>query len=78
MKKRIPSALVFLVMKIKKKHLTYISKICCEEKHFNLLLLGQEGKRNYVPIKYFNTIMYNHTLDHGKKNFFAIIVSIKY
>ena len=37
-KKRILSALVHSVTKIRKKYSIHISKICCEEKHFDLLL----------------------------------------
>ena len=51
----------------------YISKKYCAERHINLLLIGEEGKRNYVFIKDFNTFMYDHTL-HREKNFFAVIV----
>ena len=49
------------------KHLIYVSKKCCEEKHADLLLIGEEGKRHYVLIKDFNTFMYNHTLIRGRK-----------
>ena len=62
MKKRIPSALVFLVMKIRKK--------CCEEKHVDLLLMEEKRKRHYVLIKNFNTFVYNYTL-HLRKNHFC-------
>ena len=37
--------------------------------HVDLLLMGEEGKRHYVLIKYFNTFMYDHTLDRGRKHF---------
>ena len=33
-----------------------------EEKHGDLLLIEEEGKRHYVFIKNFNTFMYDHTL----------------
>ena len=56
-KKRIPLALVFLAMKIKKKHSIYVSKQCCEE------------KKHYVLIKDFNTFMYDHSLHRGIKHF---------
>ena len=39
-------ALEFLLMKIKKKHLIYVSKKFCEEKHVNLLLIGEERERD--------------------------------
>ena len=51
-----------------KKHPIYVSKKC-EEKHLDLLLIGEEGKRHYVFIKNFNTFMYDHTLHCGKKHF---------
>ena len=41
----------------------------CDEKHAKLLLIGEEGKRNYIFIKDFYTFMYGHTLHHIKKNF---------
>ena len=34
-----------------------------------LLLIGEEGKRNYVLIKDFNTTIYGHASDHGRKFF---------
>ena len=54
-------------MKIK-KHPRYVLKKLCEEKHVGLLLIGEEEKR-YVPIKDFNTFMYDHTLHHKIKCF---------
>ena len=42
---------------------------CYEEKHVDLLLIGAEGKRNYVLIKNFDTFMYDHTLQRPRKNF---------
>ena len=56
----------------KEKHPIYVSKKCYEEKHVDLLLIGEEGKRHYVLIKDFNTFMY--TLHHGKKNIFVVII----
>ena len=52
----------------------YVSRKSYEEKHVNLVLIGKEGKRHYVLIKYFNTFMNGHTLHRGKTNIFAIIV----
>ena len=66
-KNSVASALVFFVMKIKLSN--SLSKRCCKEKHIDLVLIGEEGKRHYVLIKEFNTFMYDHTLDHGKKHF---------
>ena len=48
---------------MKKKHPVYVSKRCCEEKHVDLLLIGKERKRNYVLIKDFNALMYDHSTD---------------
>ena len=42
---------------------------CFEEKHVDLLLIGEENKKHHVLIKDFNTFMYDHTLYHGKKHF---------
>ena len=53
----------------KEKNPSYVPKESCEEKHVDLSLTGEDGKINYVPIKYFNTFMYNHTLNCGRKNF---------
>ena len=50
-----------------------MSKKCCEDKHVDLLLIGEEGKRHIVLIKDFNTFMYYHTL-HREKNIFVVIV----
>ena len=36
------------------KHPIFISNKCCEEKHVDLLLI-EEKKAHYVPIKDFNT-----------------------
>ena len=50
----------------KEKHPIYVLKQFCEEKHVDLLLIGEEGKRCYLLIKDFNTFMYDHTLHRGK------------
>ena len=50
-----------------------MSKKCCEDKHVDLLLIGEEGKRHIVLIKDFNIFMYYHTLHRGK-NIFVVIV----
>ena len=44
----------------------YASKKCFEEKHVDLLLLGEETRRRYVFIKDINTFMYDHTLHRGR------------
>ena len=38
-----------------------------------LLLIGEEGKRNYVLIKDFNVFMYDHILHRGKKHFLLLL-----
>ena len=60
--------LLFLTIK-KEKHPIYISKSCCEDKHVDLLLVGQGEKKHYVFIKDFNTFMDDHTLHYGRKHF---------
>ena len=45
----------------------------CEEKHVDLLMVGEEGKRHNVISKDFNTVMFNHTL-HREKKIFVVIV----
>ena len=67
-KRRILSALVFLVMKIEKIPRLCVKK-CCEDKHIDLLLIGEGEKRYYVLIKDFNTFMYAYTLHRGRKDF---------
>ena len=71
-KKKILLGLAFLVVKfeiLKVKFPISVSKICFEDKHIDLLLIGEGEKKHYVLIKYFNTFMYNHTLHRGKKDF---------
>ena len=46
-----------------------MSKKCFEEKHVDLLMIGEEEKRHYVFVKDFNTFMYDHTLNCGRKHF---------
>ena len=45
---------------IKEKHPIYVSKIRCEEKDVDLLLVEEKGKINYVLIKDFNRFIYKH------------------
>ena len=47
----------------------YVSKKCYEEKHVDLLLIGEEGKRRYILIKDSNTFICDHTLHLGRKYF---------
>ena len=39
-------------------------------KDIKLLLIEEEGIRHYVPIKDFNTSVYDHTLYHGRNIFY--------
>ena len=52
-----------------KKNPIYVSKKCFEEKHVDLLLIGEEGKRNYVLINDFNIFMHHHNLLRRRKHF---------
>ena len=45
-KKRIPSGLVFLGYENKEKHPIYVSKKYCEDKHVDLLLIGEGEKKH--------------------------------
>ena len=45
----------------KEKHPIYESKKYCKEKSFDLLLMGEEGKRHYVIYEVFNKFMYDYT-----------------
>ena len=56
-------------MKIKKKNTIHVSKNCCEDKHVDILLIGEGQKNPYALIKDFNTFMYDHTLHRGRKHF---------
>ena len=42
-------------------------KKCCEGKHADLLLIGEEGKRHFFLISDFNAFMYDHILHLGRK-----------
>ena len=53
----------------KEKHLIDVSKKCFEEKHVDILFIGEGEKKHYIFIKYFNSFMNNHTLHHGRKHF---------
>ena len=41
-------------------------KKCCEDKHVDLLLIGEEEKKHYVLMIEFNTLMYDHILHPGR------------
>ena len=46
-----------------------MSEKCYEDKDVDLLLIGEGEKKHYVLIKDFNTFLYHHTLNHGRKHF---------
>ena len=53
----------------KVKYSIYVSKKFCDEKHVDLLLIDEADEKHYVLIKNFNTFIYYHTCDHGRKIF---------
>ena len=53
----------------KERYQIYASKKCCEEKHVDLLLIGEGEKKYYVFINDFNRFMYDHSLHRGRKHF---------
>ena len=55
-------------MKIR-KNVKFVYEKNVEEKHVDLSLIKEKGKRHYVLLKDFNTFMYNHTLHHEKRHF---------
>ena len=46
-----------------------MSQKCCEDKHVNLLSVGEGEKKHHVLIKDFNAFMYDHKLHRGRKHF---------
>ena len=56
-------------MKIRKTSNPCITKKCFEDKHVDLLLTGEEGKRHCLLTKDFNTFMYDLTLHRIRKHF---------
>ena len=61
-------ALVALIIKIKLDIQSMCQK-CFEEKHVDLLLNGEERRRQHVLIKNFNILMYDHLLHCRIKTF---------
>ena len=51
------------IQKIIYRYPIYVPKTCCEEKHIDLLLIEEKGKRHYVHNKDFNP------LNCGRKHF---------
>ena len=48
--------------KNKKKYAIYVSKKFCEEKHVDLLLIGEGEKKHYVLNNDFNRFIYDHSI----------------
>ena len=63
-------------MTMKKNIQSIHQKNVVKKKHVDLLLIGEERKRNYVLIKGFNTLMYDHILHHGKRIFVVIVYKL--
>ena len=60
----------------KLKYPIYLSKKCCEDKHVDLLLIGEGEKKHYAFIKNFNTFWHDHTLPRGRKKNFVIVCKL--
>ena len=56
----------------KEKYPIYVSRKYCEEKHVDLLLIGEEKKTLFF-FNDFNRFMYEHLLHRGRKLFFVIV-----
>ena len=50
---------------------------CYEEKHVDILLIGEEGKSHYVFMKDFDLFMYDHTLYSGRKKNCCLVFNTK-
>ena len=57
----------------KEKCPIFVSRQCCEEKHVDLLLIGEGEKKHYVLVKDFNTFKYDNLLRRGKKQFCRLL-----
>ena len=53
----------------KRKYLIYLSGKCSEYKHVDFLTEGKKGKRRYVLIKDFKTLVCDHTVHRERKYF---------
>ena len=49
--------------------LSLLSKKCCEDKHVDLLLIGEGEKKHSFLIKDFNAFVYDHILHRERKHF---------
>ena len=52
----------------KQKYPIYVSRNTFK-RHIDFLLIGEEGKRQYVLFKDFSAFTYDHTLQRGRKHF---------
>ena len=50
---------------------------CYEEKHVDILLIGEEGKSHYVFMKDFDLFMYDHTLYSERKKNCCLVFNTK-
>ena len=53
----------------KEKYPIYLSKKCYEEKHVDLLLIGEREKKHYILINDFNKFINDHSLYRERKDF---------
>ena len=61
-------------MKIRKNiQSTYQGNVV--KKYNDSIFTGEEGKKHHVPMKEFNTLMYDHILHRGKKTFLSLLVT---
>ena len=65
-KKRILSALVLIVMKVRKNIQSMYRQNAVK---INISLKGEEGKKHFFIIKDLNTFMYDNTLPRWRKHF---------
>ena len=60
----------------KVKYSIYAYTRCCEEKHVDLLLIGEGDKKHNLLIKNVNIFMYDHTLPRRRKQFLLLLFAI--
>ena len=56
-------------MKIRRNIQSMYQKNFCEDKHVDLVLMEEGGKKHYALTKSFNTFMYDYTQHRGRKHF---------
>ena len=54
--------------KDKEKYPTHVSEKCFKEKHIDLLLIEEKGRKLYVLVKDFNRFLYDDTLHHRRNH----------